>query len=264
MNGLTTAHLTRDNPEDEDAPILSIPFKVTWKPSRVSEATILTTPSGKSTIDNYTATKAPKRKKTRTSPPLPPKQPEGWHQRHTTFTTKPINPDLDATPTGTFEITHNPTNNNKILLHALDGRLVTTMTKARFQKLNIVHSHIIDPTPFPEALANLTHRHISINISHHQTSETKLHKPYKPQQHAETNGTWPIPDTLCDALNQCFDIRRFIHCNPINLPLRAKTYNSHDPKDICFGAKPYTHTAWPGTSLALPEYTPDKLKQALE
>jgi hypothetical protein len=181
MNGLTTTHLARDNPENEDTSILSIPFKVTWNPTWVSEATILTTPSGKTTIDKYNATKAPKRKKTRTTPPLPPKQPEGWHPRHTTFTTKPINPDLDATPTGTFEITHHPTNNNEILLHAPDGRLISTMTKTRLQKFNILHNHTIDPTPFPEALANLTHRHTSINISHHPTSETKLHKPYKLQ-----------------------------------------------------------------------------------
>jgi hypothetical protein len=46
MDGLTTAHLTRDNPEDEDIPILSIPFKVTWNPTWLSEATVLTTPSG--------------------------------------------------------------------------------------------------------------------------------------------------------------------------------------------------------------------------
>jgi ribonuclease HI len=78
------------------------------------------------------------------------------------------------------------------------------------------------------------------------------------------NGTWPIPDTLYDALHQCFNIQRVIHCNPINLPLRAKTYISHDPRDTRFSATPYTHTAWPGTSLAIPEYTPYRLKQALE
>ena len=61
-----------------------------------------------------------------------------------------------------------------------------------------------------------------------------------------------------------FNIQRVLHCNPINLPLRAKTYISHDPKDTRFGAIPYTHTTWPGISLALPEYTPYRLKQALE
>jgi hypothetical protein len=192
MNGLNTAHLTRGRRHAN----LSIPFKVTWNPTWVLEAAVLTTPSGKSIIDNYTTTKALTRKKTRTSPPLPPVHPKGWHPRHTTYTTKPINPDIDAIPTGVFEITHHPANKNEILLHAPNGRLITTMTKPRLEKLNILHNHAVDPSPLPEALANLAHKHTSINISHHPTLETKLHKPYKPQQHAETNGTWPIPDTL--------------------------------------------------------------------
>jgi hypothetical protein len=75
MEGLTYAHLTRDNSEDEDTPILSIPFRVTWNPTWVSKTTVLTTPSGKSTIDKYNTTKAPTRKKTRTTPPTPPKLP---------------------------------------------------------------------------------------------------------------------------------------------------------------------------------------------
>jgi hypothetical protein len=150
MEGLTTAHLTRENSDDEDTPILSIPFRVTWHPAWVSETTVLTTPSGKTTIDNYNTTKAPKRKKTRTTPPMPPKQPEGWHPRFTTFTTEPINPDLDAIPTRAYEITHHPNNTNEALLHAPDdGRLITTTTKARLQKLNLLHNRTIDKTPFP-------------------------------------------------------------------------------------------------------------------
>ena len=264
MEGLTAEHLTRENSDDEDTPILSIPFKVAWQPTWVRETTVLTTPSGKTTIDNYNTSKAPKRKKPRTSPPAPPQQPVGWHPLYTTFTTKPINPDLDAIPTGAYEITHHPSNTNEALLHAPDGRLITTITKARLRKLNTLHDHTNDTTPLPEALANLTHRHTTIHITHQPTIETKLHKPYKPQQHAEPNGTWTIPDTLYDALHQCFDIQRVIHCNPINLPLRAKTYISHDTRDTHFGATPYTRTAWPSTSLALPDYTPHRMKQALE
>ena len=74
----------------------------------------------------------------------------------------------------------------------------------------------------------------------------------------------PIPYVIYDALNHCFNIQRVIHCNPINLPLRANTYTPHKPKDASFGAIPYIKTAWPGTSLALPDYTPHKLKQTLE
>ncbi len=112
---------------------------------------VLTTPSGKSTIKTYIHANAPTRKKTRTSPPIPPKQPEGWHSRHTAFTTNPINPDLDAAPTGAFEITRHPTNNNEALLHDPNGRLITMMTKARLQKLNSLHDHTLDKTPFPSA-----------------------------------------------------------------------------------------------------------------
>ena len=75
---------------------------------------------------------------------------------------------------------------------------------------------------------------------------------------------WPLPDTIYDALHNCFNIQRVIHCNPIILPLRAKEYLSHDPKDAAFGALPYTKSAWRGTTLALPEYKADKLKTALE
>ena len=67
-----------------------------------------------------------------------------------------------------------------------------------------------------------------------------------------------------DALNRCFNIQCIIHCNPINLPLRAKSYISHDPNDAYFGAIPYTKTTWPRTSLALQDYTADKLKKTLE
>ncbi len=138
------------------------------------------------------------------------------------------------------------------------------MSKARLQKLNFLYNHTLDQTPFPAALAELALRHTIINITHYQSLETKLHKPHKPQPQEDINGTWPIPDTLYDALYKCFNIQRVIHCNPINLPLRAKTYISYDTKDARFGAIPYTPTAWPGTSLALPDYTPSKMRLALE
>jgi hypothetical protein len=35
----------------------------------------------------------------------------------------------------------------------------------------------------------------------------------------------------------------FIQCNPMTLPLRAKEYISHDPRDKAVGALPYTKTA---------------------
>ena len=50
----------------------------------------------------------------------------------------------------------------------------------------------------------------------------------------------------------------------MTLPLRAKEYISQDPKDATFGALPYTKTAWPDASLALPTYTADVLTTSLE
>jgi ribonuclease HI len=50
----------------------------------------------------------------------------------------------------------------------------------------------------------------------------------------------------------------------MTLPLRAKEYISHDPRDATFGALPYTKTAWPDDSLALPAYKAERLTIALE
>ena len=50
----------------------------------------------------------------------------------------------------------------------------------------------------------------------------------------------------------------------MTLPLRAKEYISHDPKDAVFGALQCTKTAWPDASLALPAYKTKQLTTALE
>jgi len=141
--------------------------------------------------------------------------------------------------------------------------MITKLTKARLQKLTTVYSPTDNKITLPEAIVNLTHRHLTIDTTHTQTTETKLYKTHKQYPEETNNGTWPLPDTIYDALHTCFNIQRVIHHNPINLP-RAKTYISHDPKDVAFGALPYTKTAGRGTSLALPEYKADKLKAALE
>jgi hypothetical protein len=200
----------------------------------------------------------------RPAPPAPEQQPQGWHPKHTTFTTSPINPELYAIPTAIYEITQHPTNHNEILLHAPDGRLITTITKARLQKLTNLYNPTDTNTPLPEAIAILTHRHTTIDPTRTQPIETKIYKPHKLYPEETNNGMWQIPDNIYDALNACFNIKKVIHCNPIILPLRAKEYFSHDPKDAAFGALPYTKLAWSGTSLALPEYKAEKLKTALE
>jgi hypothetical protein len=50
----------------------------------------------------------------------------------------------------------------------------------------------------------------------------------------------------------------------MTLPLRAKEYISHDPKDATFGALPYTKTAWPDASPTLLAYKAEHLTTTLE
>jgi hypothetical protein len=99
------------------------------------------------------------KKKTRTPPPTPSHRQCGWNPRYTTYTTHPINLDLDAVPTGAFEITFHPTSLDTVLLHAPDGRLISPILKARLHKLiNTCHSKDTTTT-FPEALAGVILRH---------------------------------------------------------------------------------------------------------
>jgi len=113
--------------------------------------------------------------------PTPSPQTKGGRPKHTTFTTRPINLDLDSAPTGSSEITRHTTNDIEVLLHAPDGRLVAKMTKACLHLFNTLHNHTNDKSTLPEALVELTHIHTTINITHIQIAETKLHKPYKCQ-----------------------------------------------------------------------------------
>ena len=50
----------------------------------------------------------------------------------------------------------------------------------------------------------------------------------------------------------------------MTLPLRAKEYVSHAPRDAVFGAFPVTKNVWPDASLALPAYKTEQLATALE
>ena len=223
-------------PEDEGTPILAIPFEVTWKATWLSEDTICSLSNGSPTIQNYKISKLPTKQNTRSAPPAPPRRQCGWHPRHTTYTTHSINPDLDAVPTGAFEITSHPTFLDTVLLHAPDGRLISTISKVRLKKLNSMYNQKDTTTTFPEALADAILRHRASNYKETLTNERKLHKQQKQNRQLEYEEPWPIPDALYDTLYNCFKIKRVIHCNPMTLPLRAKEYISHDPMDATFGA----------------------------
>jgi hypothetical protein len=148
-SGFTPEHLTRIHPEDEDTPILSILFQATWKAAWVSEDIARSLPSGSSAIHNYKISKLPRKKKTITAPPTPPHCQCGWLPRHTTYTTHPINSDMDALPTGTFEITAHPTLSDTVLLYGPYGRLISTITKPRLRKLSNIYHPQGTTTSFP-------------------------------------------------------------------------------------------------------------------
>jgi hypothetical protein len=263
-SGFTPEHLARIHPEDEDTPILYIPFQATWKVTWLPEDTARSLPNGNIAIHNYKLSKLPHKKKTRTVPPTPPHRQCGWLPRHTTYTTHPINPDLDAVPTGTFELTAHPNLSDLVLLHAPDGCLISTIPKLRLRKLsNIYHPHDTNST-FPEALSEVILRHNTTTYKETFTKERKLHKQHKQNQQLDYDEPWHIPDTLYDALCNSFKIKRVIHCSPMTLPLRAKEYISHDPKDPTFGALPYTKTASPDASVALPACKAEHLTTTLE
>ena len=50
----------------------------------------------------------------------------------------------------------------------------------------------------------------------------------------------------------------------MTLPLQAKEYISHDPRDEVFGALPHTKIAWPDAFLALPTYKAEQLTTVRE
>ncbi len=118
--------------------------------------------------------------------------------------------------------------------------MITKLSKARLQKLITLYRPAQGETLFPEAIASLIHRHQLGNSAHNPIPETKLFNPQKPLPTTTANGTWAMPDALYDALHICLNIQRVLHCNSLNLPLRAKIYISHNPLDAAFGALLYT------------------------
>jgi hypothetical protein len=156
---MAPVQLTRIHPNDEDTPILSIPFNVAWKSSWITETNILNILNGKITINKYLQNKAPQHEKTRTIPPTPLPQPGGWHPKYITFTTISIISDLSAAPLGHYEITHSPINRTEALIYAPDGRLITAMIKAKLPKLKNLYQPANDITPSPQAVVQIIRRH---------------------------------------------------------------------------------------------------------
>jgi len=179
-------HLTRIHPEDEDTPILSIPFDVTWRGAWLEDSDLLQLPHGKSALETYALNKVSLSKEKRTAPSAPPLRTGGWRPKHTTFTTIPINPDLDAIPTGTYKITHHPTSQSEALLYAPDGRLITKLTKARLQKLKSMCTPANYDGTFPHNVAEMFLRHKAVA---YDPTLAKLHNLYKKNSVISRNPT---------------------------------------------------------------------------
>ena len=90
--------------------------------------------------------------------------------RHATYTTHPINPDLDAVPTGTFELTAHPISSDLVLLHAPDGRLISTIPKAKIRKLLNTYYPQNTNSTFPEALSEAILRYNTTTYKKQQTT----------------------------------------------------------------------------------------------
>ncbi len=257
--------MKRTRAEDEDTPILDINYHVEWNPAWQPDHIIIAAPSGPQSLETFNHKHALVRLRPRLHPPAAPHIPTGWNPQYTSCTTTPINPDLDASPTGATTFTQHPNSPKDTLIHDANGKYICTLPKARLQKLHNLYNHTETTTPLPEAIVNLIHR---TNTSTHANKVMReihfasTHKNHTPPE--VMNGSWPIPDDLYDVLHQCFQIQRVLHYSPINVPLRAKTYTSHDPKDAAFSAMPHTPTAWSGISLTLPEHKPNRLTTALE
>ena len=154
----------------------------------------------------------------------------------------------------TYLSTH-PDDDQLAILHRPDGRVINTIDKARVNTLR----HMFNPThshqTFEDALSTLMCRTYTHLNRRKALRELKLTKHINPDHHPIMRGRWPIPDPIYDALHQAFNIQRVLDCSPMDLPINATEYYTRHPDDTAFSAGTLTATAWPRTSLSLPNQT---------
>jgi hypothetical protein len=189
--------------------------------------------------------------------PSQPKTTAGWRFPNLTFSTTPIYPDLDTHPTHRYELTQHPTLNTHTTLHRPDGTTICTIENRRLNKLHDIYKHERTNPLFAESLTKLIQIHTTQhNLKKVQRKLQLAKSKSAPETQPFLCGGWPTPDKLYDTLDACFDVDRILHCNPYNLPLRAQAYYSEDPLNNRFSSEPLTYTAWTGTSMSLPEFSP--------
>jgi hypothetical protein len=84
---------------------------------------------------------------------------EGWRSPNLTFSTTPINPDLDTHPTHQYEPPHHSTQHTHTTIHRLDGTTVCSIDNRRLDKFHDIYKHEGTNIPFEESLAKLIQSH---------------------------------------------------------------------------------------------------------
>jgi len=239
-------------------------YEVHWEPAWQTYETIMGTATGPQALDTYRRNQFAQRKKPRTTPPLATCQPGGWIPQHVTFSTQPINPDLDGQPLGHTYLSIHPADTHLAILHRPDGRVINTIDIDRVNKLWSLFQPTHTQHTFEEALAALlcrTNTHLNRRKA---LRELNLTKHINPEQHPILQSRWPIPEPIYDALHRAFHIQRVLDCSPMDLPIHASEYYNRHPEDAAFSAGLHTATAWTGTSLSLPDHTAEALTHSLE
>jgi hypothetical protein len=82
----------------------------------------------------------------------------GWRSPNLTFSTTPINSDLDIHPTRSFELTQHPTKPSHTTLRRPDAATICNIENRRLDKLHEIYKNIDTNPPFAESLFKLIHR----------------------------------------------------------------------------------------------------------
>ncbi len=168
---------------------------------------------------------------------------EEWRSPSLTFSTIPINPDLDIHPTKGYELKQHPTKQTHTTLHIPYGTTICIIASIRLNKLHNIYRTAETNPQFADSLAKRIHQN---NTQYHTIKIPRGLMLCKAQNQLDTQalvyGGWSVPDKPYDTFDECFHIDRVIHGSPYNLPLRATTYYSEDTHDTLFFAEHHTNT----------------------
>jgi hypothetical protein len=96
-------------------------YEVHWSPAWQLDSTIVDSESGLDALTTYKQRTRLERRNKRKTPPINAIKMGGWRSDNLTFSTTPINPDLDIYPTKRYELTQHPTKSTHTSLHIPDA-----------------------------------------------------------------------------------------------------------------------------------------------